>query len=182
VSLLVRNATIVTMNESWDVLQGAVSVRDHRIAAILTMETVHDTDVVCDEIARSGLRATIAKCMMDDDEDRARSYRDGQRAVSGRYGTGISAAVRRALRTVDEPARALLADHDVKVLHCPGSNLKLGSRLAPIVELRHAGVTVSLGADGAACNNRLDMFDEMRLAVLIQWYGSGRDGSKRATP
>src|SRR5262249_47717913 len=69
---------------------------------------------------------------------------------------------------VDDREQALIADHDVKVLHCPGSNLKLASGIAPIVELRARGVTVSLGADGAACNNRLDMFDEMRLAAVLQ--------------
>ena len=68
----------------------------------------------------------------------------------------------------DDEEQALLAEHDVKVMHCPGSNLKLGSGLAPIVEMRARGITVSLGADGAACNNRLDMFDEMRLAATIQ--------------
>ena len=56
----------------------------------------------------------------------------------------------------------------MKVLHCPGSNLKLGSGVAPIAELRARGVSVSIGADGAACNNRLDMFDEMRLAATLQ--------------
>ena len=69
---------------------------------------------------------------------------------------------------VDDHAQELIAEHDVKVMHCPGSNLKLGSGLAPIVELRRRGVTVSLGADGAACNNRLDMFGEMRLAATLQ--------------
>ncbi|HET9834214.1 MAG TPA: amidohydrolase family protein, partial [Vicinamibacterales bacterium] len=69
---------------------------------------------------------------------------------------------------VDDREQALLAEHDVKVMHCPSSNLKLGSGLAPVVEMRRRGITVSLGADGAACNNRLDMFEEMRLAALIQ--------------
>lgn len=69
---------------------------------------------------------------------------------------------------VDEDERALLARHDVKVLHCPGSNLKLGSGVAPVTELRRLGVSVSLGADGAACNNHLDMFAEMRLAATLQ--------------
>ncbi|MGH9312941.1 MAG: 5'-deoxyadenosine deaminase [Vicinamibacterales bacterium] len=64
--------------------------------------------------------------------------------------------------------QALLAERDVKVLHCPSSNLKLGSGIAPVVELRARGVSVSLGADGAACNNRLDMFQEMRLAAILQ--------------
>src|SRR5205085_6849907 len=69
---------------------------------------------------------------------------------------------------VGDREQALLAEHDVKVMHCPSSNLKLGSGLAPVAELRERGVTVSLGADGAACNNRLDMFEEMRLAALLQ--------------
>ena len=69
---------------------------------------------------------------------------------------------------VDEREQALLAEHDVKVMHCPGSNLKLGSGIAPVAEMRARGITVSLGADGAACNNRLDMFEEMRLAAVLQ--------------
>ena len=69
---------------------------------------------------------------------------------------------------VDEREQQLLADHDVKVMHCPGSNLKLGSGIAPAPEMRARGITVSLGADGGACNNRLDMFEEMRLAAVLQ--------------
>jgi 5-methylthioadenosine/S-adenosylhomocysteine deaminase len=69
---------------------------------------------------------------------------------------------------VDESEQTLLAERDVKVLHCPSSNLKLGSGIAPIVEMRARGITVSLGADGAACNNCLDMFEEMRLAAILQ--------------
>ena len=69
---------------------------------------------------------------------------------------------------VDDGEQALMAERDVKVLHCPGSNLKLGSGLAPVVEMRQRGISVSLGADGAACNNHLDMFEEMRLAAVLQ--------------
>ena len=54
------------------------------------------------------------------------------------------------------------------VVHCPSSNLKLGSGIAPIVKLLEEDISVSLGADGAACNNRLDMFTEMRTAALLQ--------------
>ena len=69
---------------------------------------------------------------------------------------------------VDESEQALMAERGVKVLHCPGSNLKLGSGLAAVVEMRAKGISVSLGADGAACNNHLDMFEEMRLAAVLQ--------------
>ena len=54
------------------------------------------------------------------------------------------------------------------VVHCPSSNLKLGSGIAAIAKLLEEGISVSLGADGAACNNRLDMFTEMRTAALLQ--------------
>ena len=69
---------------------------------------------------------------------------------------------------VTEREQALLAERDVKVLHCPGSNLKLGSGIAPVASMRRRGISVSLGADGAACNNRLDMFEEIRLAAVLQ--------------
>jgi len=61
-----------------------------------------------------------------------------------------------------------LATTRTNVVHCPSSNLKLGSGIAPIARLLDRDVSVSLGADGAACNNRLDMFTEMRTAALLQ--------------
>jgi 5-methylthioadenosine/S-adenosylhomocysteine deaminase len=213
--------------------------------SVLTMETVHDTDVVFEAAAESGIRATIGKCLMDAAtagtpprlHETARSALEESRALRDRWnGTGdgrlraafaprfavscsrdlleavatLSSETRTIVHThasesqdeialvreisgglsnveyfaalrlasprlclahcvwVDDREQALLADHDVKVTHCPSSNLKLGSGIAPIVELRQRGVTVSLGADGAACNNRLDMFEEMRLAALLQ--------------
>jgi 5-methylthioadenosine/S-adenosylhomocysteine deaminase len=62
----------------------------------------------------------------------------------------------------------LLKERNAKVLHCPSSNLKLGSGIANIPLYLQKGITVSLGADGAPCNNNLDMFSEMRLAALMQ--------------
>ena len=62
---------------------------------------------------------------------------------------------------------ATLARHGASVVHCPSSNLKLASGLAPIAALLKAGINVGLGTDGAASNNRLDMFEEMRIAALI---------------
>lgn len=69
---------------------------------------------------------------------------------------------------LDDAEMNLLAHKRVNVAHCPGSNLKLASGIAPIPELLRRGVNVSLGADGAAANNNLDPFNEMRLAALIQ--------------
>lgn len=68
---------------------------------------------------------------------------------------------------VDQHEIELLAGTGTQVLHCPSSNCKLASGIAPIPEMLAQGVRVSLGADGAACNNNLDAFQEMRLAALI---------------
>ncbi|WGU95519.1 amidohydrolase [Paenibacillus dendritiformis] len=73
----------------------------------------------------------------------------------------------------------VLARHDVAVSHNPGSNLKLASGVARVPELLRAGVTVSLGTDGPASNNNLDMFEEMRLAALIH---KGVSGDPTAVP
>ncbi len=69
---------------------------------------------------------------------------------------------------VSEEEIELLANSQTNVVHCPSSNLKLGSGIAPIKAMLDNNVSVSLGADGAACNNRLDMFTEMRTAALLQ--------------
>jgi 5-methylthioadenosine/S-adenosylhomocysteine deaminase len=68
---------------------------------------------------------------------------------------------------LDEQERALLRRSGAHVCHCPSANLKLASGIAPIPEYLADGVNVALGADGAACNNRLDAFTEMRLAALV---------------
>jgi 5-methylthioadenosine/S-adenosylhomocysteine deaminase len=62
----------------------------------------------------------------------------------------------------------LMADRKSRVLHCPSSNLKLGSGIAQVPRMLRKRITVSLAADGAPCNNTLNMFEEMRLASLIQ--------------
>ena len=326
-SLLLRNATILTMDDELTVVDGSVSVRDGRIAAVghvveedhdtvidarggyvlpgfvqthvhlcqtlfrgfaddmpllewlkmrvwpmeaahtpstlrtsvrlaaaellrtgttsvLTMETVHDTDVVFETLAEVGLRATVGKCMMDADGDVPRRLQEETRAsideslalkkrwhgaangrlraaFAPRFAVSCSRELLEAVAAlavseqalvhthasenrdevefvrrmsgglsnmeyladtgiatphlctahcvwVTEAEQALMAERDVKVLHCPGSNLKLGSGIAPVVEMRARGISVSLGSDGAACNNRLDMFDEMRLAATLQ--------------
>ncbi len=69
---------------------------------------------------------------------------------------------------VDEGQVRALAQSGTHVAHCPSSNLKLGSGLAPVCELLAAGVNVAIGADGAACNNNLDGLLEARLCALLQ--------------
>lgn len=69
---------------------------------------------------------------------------------------------------LDDQEVELMASRRAHVAHCPSSNLKLASGIAPVPALLARGVNVALGADGAACNNNLDGFQEMRLAALIQ--------------
>ena len=210
---------------------------------VLTMETVHGTDAVCDALVPTGLRAVVGKCLMDERGDApARLHQPMREALdeslalhkrwhgasNGRLLTALAprfalscspalleataalsaehqllihthaseqreeiAAVRKLTGMdnvaylaslglaserlcaahcvwVTDAEQSLMAERSVRVLHCPGSNLKLGSGVAPVPELRARGVSVSLGADGAACNNTLDMFHEMRLAATLQ--------------
>ncbi len=76
---------------------------------------------------------------------------------------------------VNEEEKTILKDHNVRVAHCPSANLKLGSGIAAIPDFIKRGISVSLGADGAPCNNNLSAFTEMRLAALIQKPMHGAD-------
>ncbi|MCK8515963.1 TRZ/ATZ family hydrolase [Methylonatrum kenyense] len=74
---------------------------------------------------------------------------------------------------------ALLAESNSNVVHCPESNLKLASGFCPVQKLLDAGINVALGTDGAASNNDLDMFGEMRTAALL---AKGVAGDAAALP
>jgi len=83
--------------------------------------------------------------------------------------TGVAserAVIAHAVHLDDDEVRTLRGV-GAAVAHCPSSNLKLASGVADLVGLRAAGITVGIGADGAACNNRLDAFEELRLAALL---------------
>jgi len=210
---------------------------------VLTMETVHGTEAVCEALVPTGLRAIVGKCLMDvTGEQPARLWQAAQAgidetvdlarrwhgAANGRLQIALAPRfaisctpellrmtaaaaeahgllvhthaseqreevdiVRRTtgldnmaylasvgLATshlcaahcvwVTDAEQAMMAERDVKVLHCPSSNMKLGSGTAPVPEMRQRGISVSLGADGSACSNTLDMFQEMRLAATLQ--------------
>ncbi len=68
---------------------------------------------------------------------------------------------------LSESEIALLAERGVKVAHCPESNMKLASGIAPVVRMLAAGITVGIGTDGSASNNDVDMFGEMNSAAKI---------------
>lgn len=76
---------------------------------------------------------------------------------------------------------AILAERGAGVSHNPASNLKLGSGIFPFRAMREAGVLGALGTDGAASNNSLDMFDEMRLATIIH-RGVAQNPTETAGP
>jgi cytosine/adenosine deaminase-related metal-dependent hydrolase len=68
----------------------------------------------------------------------------------------------------DESERAVLAETGTHVTHCPSSNMKLASGVAPVEDYLDRGINVALGNDGPPCNNTLDAFTEMRQASLLQ--------------
>lgn len=75
---------------------------------------------------------------------------------------------------VDDKDIAVMAGSGCAVVHCPVSNAKLGHGIAPLRELLDAGLRVGLGTDSVASNNRMDLLDEARSAVLLQRARSGR--------
>jgi len=68
---------------------------------------------------------------------------------------------------VDRSDIELMAEGEVAVAHCPVSNMKLGAGIAPLVDLRAAGVTVGYGTDGPASNDSLDLWEEVKIAPLL---------------
>ena len=68
---------------------------------------------------------------------------------------------------LDDREISLLADSGTGVIHCPASNMKLASGMAPVETVLDAGISVGIGTDGAASNNDLDLFDELRDAAMI---------------
>lgn len=76
---------------------------------------------------------------------------------------------------LDDAELKTILNTGTHISHCPSSNLKLGSGLARVKEMLEMGINVSIGADGAPCNNRLDAFTEMRTAALLQKALHGAD-------
>jgi 5-methylthioadenosine/S-adenosylhomocysteine deaminase len=91
-------------------------------------------------------------------------------AALGLLGPGLIAA--HGVHLTDSEIE-LLAERGCHIAHCPTSNLKLASGIAPVAALLGTGINVGLGTDGAASNNRMDLFGEMRLAALLAKCSSG---------
>ena len=75
---------------------------------------------------------------------------------------------------LDREEMEILKKRGVSVVHCPVSNLKLASGIARIVEMQDFGINICLGTDGAASNNTYNLFEEVKLASLLQKVRSGR--------
>lgn len=104
-----------------------------------------------------------------EDEIRGSIAEHGKRPIERLRALGVLGPRLVAVHSVHlEPGEIdLLARHGSSVAHCPSSNLKLASGFAPVAAILGKGVNLGLGTDGAASNNRLDMFQEMRTAALL---------------
>jgi 5-methylthioadenosine/S-adenosylhomocysteine deaminase len=109
-----------------------------------------------------------------DEVEQARQ-KNGQRPLWRLYELGLLnpalMAVHMTQLTPDEIR--LAAQAGIHIVHCPESNLKLASGFCPVADCLAAGINVTLGTDGAASNNDLDMFGEMRTAALLAKTVSG---------
>lgn len=120
-------------------------------------------------------RAAVSGSMVHVHLEETQSERDQVRSEYGRSATELLAEA----DILQQPTVAahgvwlsdaditLLAAANAAVVHCPQSNLKLGSGIAPLGKLRDAGVRVALGTDGAASNDNLDLWEELRLAPML---------------
>ena len=95
--------------------------------------------------------------------------RHGQRPLArlDRLGLVNDRLIAVHMTVLDDAEIALCAQRGVSVVHCPESNLKLASGFCPVARLQAAGVNLGIGTDGAASNNDLDMFGELRTAALL---------------
>ncbi|RAP77835.1 5'-deoxyadenosine deaminase [Paenibacillus montanisoli] len=82
---------------------------------------------------------------------------------------------------LDDEEKDILKRTGTRMTHCPGSNLKLSSGIALVPELLDHGVVMGIGADGAPCNNTLDMFQEMRLTALLHKVRCGPESMNART-
>lgn len=118
-----------------------------------------------------------------DDEIRQSLAQHGCRPLARLAQVGLVSERLIAVHAVHlEPAEiGLLAERGASIAHCPASNLKLGSGIAPIAQAVKAGVNIAIGTDGAASNNRVDMLAELRLAALLA-KGAAGDASALPAP
>ncbi len=81
---------------------------------------------------------------------------------------------------VNQGEMQLYADTGCGIAHCPGSNMRLGSGIAPIMQMRSMGIKVGIGVDGSASNDSSHLLGEARLAMLLARVGAGLQGASRS--
>lgn len=109
------------------------------------------------------------------DEVKAVRSRFGRDYIEVLHDQGLLGATTSLAHCVHTTAheRELLRATKTAVLHCPSTNLKLGSGIAPIPDYLRLGLRIAIGADGAPCNDRLSMLGELRQAALLQSLAAG---------
>jgi cytosine/adenosine deaminase-related metal-dependent hydrolase len=130
------------------------------------------TDAMLREIAKlSSRHHTLVHTHASENREEVRTVRSMTGMDNVAYLSSVGLLSSRLLLAhciwVTDAEIALLASNHVNVLHCPLANLKLASGIAPVHRMASSGINISLGSDGAPCNNTLDMFNEMRFAALI---------------
>ena len=124
------------------------------------------TEIVASAAERDALvQIHVAESMQEDQQQRARY--GSVPAMLAQLGLLSGRMIAAHAVHVSDADIELFARHGVGVAHCPGSNAKLASGVARLVDLRPAGVPVGLGTDGPASNDDLDLWEEIRLAALL---------------
>ena len=115
-----------------------------------------------------GMHVHLSETQTEHEQCKARHGGKSPAAVLAEHGVfDVRAIAAHCVWTTPEDW-AILAEKGVSAIHNPMSNLKLGSGVAPVVDLKKAGVNVALGTDGVSSNNCTDFFGDMKLAAILQ--------------
>ncbi|NVI97715.1 5'-deoxyadenosine deaminase [Myxococcus sp. AM009] len=169
-----RESTEASLRESLALKERWHGTHDGRLRyAFAPRFVLSCTPALLREVARlareHGLRIHTHASENAKETDAVRQYTGGEDNVAFFHTVGMSGPHVTMAHCVwlSQEEQDLLRDTRTVVCHCPGSNLKLASGIAKVPELLEAGVAVALGADGAPCNNTLDIFYEMKLAAVM---------------
>ncbi|SDL13890.1 5-methylthioadenosine/S-adenosylhomocysteine deaminase [Maridesulfovibrio ferrireducens] len=165
-----------TAEQAWEVMEGLHErfSKHDRISISITPHAVFTTNpdqlVESMELAEKLDVPWQIHCAESIPETELTLKKFGKRPLEVLRDNGLLTARTRIHHCVDvtEQEISLLSSSGTMVSHNPQSNLKLGSGICPLTKLLDAGITVGLGTDGAASNNDLNMFEEMRTAALLQ--------------
>ncbi len=114
-----------------------------------------------------GLQAHVSESPAEVDQVRRRTGLDSMSFLERARFLGPTTVLAHAIHLSPSEMEMLRAS-GARVAHCPGSNAKLGSGIARVPEMMGAGIQVGIASDGAACNNNLSIFQEMRLCGYLQ--------------